>query len=656
LLNAVRINNWQVSEAKDVEEFSQQLRSNTSKTLREQFHDSLLPRLYFQQMANRSESIPEAHKQTFQWIFKPRHSFRTWFQEKDSRLYWIAGKPGSGKSTLMKFIYNHENLQGLLGDWARSRGGAENIVKAGFYFWNSGSTIQMSRIGLLRTLLYSCIGENTDFGLRAFPDRWKQFEAFGGGQEPWDWLELKRAFDNVISDQSRLFFFLVDGLDEFDGESKEIIELVLGAARPNVKICVASRPWLPFEDAFKGRPSLLLEDLTRADISTYVTESFHDNEHYLGLQLDKPAEADALIQNIVRKASGVFLWVRLVVESLLEGLLNSDRLHHLQMRLDALPSDLEALFDNLLHELGPVYFKEACQIFYLMRVHRERLTQRKRNYSTPSLLWMYFADDDDLLSGISAPWKTLKAADAFRKSEHMRRALVARSRGLLEASNPRSGRPAFDLKIVYLHRTARDYLESDAYWPTILEAAGRESFRPEQRWANANLWLYKVYPLITPDNESSKDGQPKFKTDSDSDDEAWRYSQQKSKIDCALAIMWFPETRPQLRKAYLDAMLLADPYTDLKGALKQTMQFFTKVEGLYEYYHESYLNEIHADESPVYGDVLNHHARQCRVNQCSIRRDIIPSPQHEGQGLPRPAWYQRARRGIGRLRQRPAGL
>ncbi|KAI4640944.1 uncharacterized protein J4E79_011783 [Alternaria viburni] len=350
LLEAVYANNWTGTNAQDVEEFSRHLRSNTSKSQKEQFCDLLLPRLYFQHMVNRSESISEAHKETFEWLFDPRYSFSTWLQEKDEGLYWITGKPGSGKSTLMKFLYNHKTLDAQLSAWADSRGGPKKITKTGFYCWNSGSDMQMSRLGLLQTLLHHCLSGDTELCLRAFPERWKQFAAFGGGLETsWDWFELKRAFENIISDQSRSYFILIDGLDEFDGELKDIIKLVLGAVRPNVKMCVASRPWLPFEDAFKGRPNLLLQDLTQHDISTYVAETFRENEHYIRLQLDAPTEAGFLCQSIVEKALGVFLWVHLVVESLLEGLSNSDNLRDLQARHDALPSDLEALFENLLH-------------------------------------------------------------------------------------------------------------------------------------------------------------------------------------------------------------------------------------------------------------------------------------------------------------------
>jgi hypothetical protein len=134
---------------------------------------------------------------------------------------------------------------------------------------------------------------------------------------------------------------------------KEIIDLIFGAVRPNVKLCVSSRPWLPFEDAFKGRPSLLLEELTKEDISTFVNGHFDNDGGFLRLRSNEPAASAALLDNIVERAFGVFLWVHLVVQSLLEGFSNSDRIADLQTRLDALPGDLQVLITRMLCRMQP---------------------------------------------------------------------------------------------------------------------------------------------------------------------------------------------------------------------------------------------------------------------------------------------------------------
>ena len=65
-------------------------------------------------MEDRIERVAQAYENTFQWIWEDRtlseepwSNFVEWL-ESDSRLYWITGKAGSGKSTLMKFICQDE--------------------------------------------------------------------------------------------------------------------------------------------------------------------------------------------------------------------------------------------------------------------------------------------------------------------------------------------------------------------------------------------------------------------------------------------------------------------------------------------------------------------------------------------------------------------
>ena len=109
-----------------------------------------LTRFSYRGMKDREEGIPKAHEKTFQWIYqnnephgKRWHSFRDWLESDDS-LYWITGKPGSGKSTLMKFIcltLSSNTGPGALphvkhlARWA----GNSKLITAAFYFWSSGN-------------------------------------------------------------------------------------------------------------------------------------------------------------------------------------------------------------------------------------------------------------------------------------------------------------------------------------------------------------------------------------------------------------------------------------------------------------------------------------------------------------------------------------
>lgn len=463
------------------------------------FCKSVIARLYFHQMPDRYENILDAHKDTFEWLFKERPSnngtsssdFRDWVEKENSSVYWVAGKPGSGKSTLMKYLCTHPQLHDSLAKWKEDH----ELTKAEFYLWNSsGSYIQMSCIGLLQVLVYQCLKTNNPLLIQAFAERWEEFLAFGGGQHAVELPELKRAFKRIVSDRSKRFFFLIDGLDEVvEGELQDIIQLVLDVAHDHVKLCVASRPWVPFRRAFEESPQLLLEELTKPDILKYVDAELCKETYFLRLQREKPDHAATLIENIVQKASGVFLWVRLVVQSLKQGLSNSDTLSELQQRLDALPAELDQLFDNLLGRLDKDYFKRACETFRLLHAYY-KMADKLDGYD-PTLLAMYYADtEENTKSSLDVPLKDLGATYALERARDMKTRLEARCRGFVEVrlSDKNTG----DKRAGYLHRTARDFIESKKYWDMVLDTTDRDAFKAEERWANAHLWTQKAFPFV----------------------------------------------------------------------------------------------------------------------------------------------------------------
>lgn len=70
----------------------------------------LLDSLHFSSMSVRLSNAKERHAETFQWIFKRTRDatyrqpmFLNWLESLDG-IYWVAGKAGSGKSTLIKYL------------------------------------------------------------------------------------------------------------------------------------------------------------------------------------------------------------------------------------------------------------------------------------------------------------------------------------------------------------------------------------------------------------------------------------------------------------------------------------------------------------------------------------------------------------------------
>lgn len=129
-------------------------------------HDQKLRRkilnsLSFYELNDRYSKIAEAQSKTFNWIYETGahqdvqwSNFAQWLAEYGSRcnrLYWVSGKPGSGKSTLMRFMCDDMRTSGLLKKWSKG----VRVLSSSCFFWNAGTTLQKSLQGLLQTLLTS---------------------------------------------------------------------------------------------------------------------------------------------------------------------------------------------------------------------------------------------------------------------------------------------------------------------------------------------------------------------------------------------------------------------------------------------------------------------------------------------------------------------
>ncbi|KAJ4352443.1 uncharacterized protein N0V89_007791 [Didymosphaeria variabile] len=368
----------------------------------------LLESLRFAEMTHRAETITLAHSQTFRWLFQdPKvsggnwDSFRDWLTYK-ARVYWVSGKAASGKSTLLRFIWDHPSTWTCLKDWASSG----QLVAGAFYFWNSGAAEQRSHSGLLRSLLYGVLEKKRDLIATVFPQDWNQnCELVSHDMQlapvTWSQGRLQDAFRRLVglATEHMRFCFFIDGLDEYDGHAGDIAELMyaLSKENTNVKFCVSSRPWPIFEAVFENAPGLRLQDLTKEDIRAYVNDKLGQHPQLQKLRTWNPEEATALVDEVVVKAAGVFLWIALVVKSLIAGLHDGDEITHLRLRLADLPPDLENLYEHMLSRIEPGYRQETSKMFQIFRANdyslsvntlcRALMTLFRPKKSKP--IWMY---------------------------------------------------------------------------------------------------------------------------------------------------------------------------------------------------------------------------------------------------------------------------
>ncbi|EXJ71560.1 uncharacterized protein A1O5_05368 [Cladophialophora psammophila CBS 110553] len=270
----------------------QNLRDSDHEATKFQKEASILKSLSFDRMAARYSAITEAHQKTFKWIFEPscwqssdprsRIRFHDWLTSGNG-ISWISGKPGSGKSTLMKYLRDCQQTKRCLQVWANN----DRLTIAGF-FWIAGSDMQKSQ--------------------RA-QERWAISRH--GLQSEWSFSELIETFrklsvTTVDPENPAKFCIFIDGLDEYNGDHLDLIKTVQNIAQiNNVKVCVASRPWNCFEDAF-GRDSLsklCLQDLTKDDIALYAREKLEEDPNF-SLTRQDVLQTEQLISEIVHRPKG----------------------------------------------------------------------------------------------------------------------------------------------------------------------------------------------------------------------------------------------------------------------------------------------------------------------------------------------------------------
>ncbi|KAF1999638.1 hypothetical protein P154DRAFT_563928 [Amniculicola lignicola CBS 123094] len=463
--------------------------------------DEILHWLYFRQIKWRFDEVDKAYRQTYEWVFDEevdeKNSFVAHLTESNvSKPYFINGKAGSGKSTLLKFIAEHTNTDRSLRQWAQPH----NLLALNFFFWNLGTPLQKTHTGLLRALVHDILSQHPELIPIVFPKLyWSQMK-FDVGGEP-TYIEMKNAF-HILREKTTSFLRLcifVDGIDELDGDQKDVSEFLCSLASPQIKLVVSSRPITPCLLAFRNCPGLQLQDLTKGDMDTVARGLLYTHPLMSELVKRFQQKTEKLVSGISSKAEGVFLWTRFVIHILIDGLEAGDDMDELQHKLNILPSGLRELYRRMLNKMSKGHQVQAAEMFQIYHKWFDATSE-----NLPSLIFSYahkdpshtFKLDVGAVSGDDIHWQL--------KSFYTR--LRSRCCGLLEISDRGAKRvhdqdyllvtSAEELKrivehssvdcIVYSHRTVAEFITSPDVWADISTATG-PTFDPSVNLAAACL-------------------------------------------------------------------------------------------------------------------------------------------------------------------------
>jgi NACHT domain len=276
-------------------------------------------------------------------------------------IFWISGKAGSGKSTLMKYIVNDKQTIEQLNQQSR------DYVIYSYFIWNSETKMQRNLKGMYCSLLLQIFQKHSTLIDKLL----ESHTALNEKRSPPDWelSELKSALNDSLRSHKQQVCLFIDGLDEIDSHETsfdlKFLTRDLCNGVPNLKICFSSRPEPVWKTQLAKYPSVKVQDLTEEDMSMVARELLEDIIE-TGSDPPSPKAVNRLINTLLYKSEGVFLWLRLAIKSVRRGLSNNDDWETLQARIDALPSDLNEMYKQMWDRLGEdtKFYKQQAALYF----------------------------------------------------------------------------------------------------------------------------------------------------------------------------------------------------------------------------------------------------------------------------------------------------
>ncbi|EMR91224.1 putative beta transducin-like protein [Botrytis cinerea BcDW1] len=283
----------------------------------------------------------------YDWILE-NPDFQQWRKEQQSRLLWIKGDPGKGKTML---------LCGVINELEKSE--AKSVVLSYFFCQATDSRINYAT-AVLRGLIYLLVDQQRSL----ISHIRKKYDETGKSlfEDANAWVVLSKIFINILQDPSLDYVYLiVDALDECVVDLSKLMDLIVqtSSMSPRIKWIVSSRNWLNIErtlDTATQKLRLCLE-LNEKSISAAVATFIQFKVEWLATRNKYSNDTrEAIQQHLMLNANGTFLWVALICQELS----NISKWKALQ-KLTAFPPGLDALYRRMLDQIIDSEDAELCK-------------------------------------------------------------------------------------------------------------------------------------------------------------------------------------------------------------------------------------------------------------------------------------------------------
>lgn len=424
-------------------------------------------------MNYRQEEVLDARADSCTWILQ-HQNYQRWLAD-DHGLLWIQGKPGSGKSTLMKRIFQvfcSENR-------------ASGRIHLAFFFHRRGVQLQHTSLGMFRTMLHQLLSQvpsaSADF--LSLCEEKKRFQ--GDMIKDWEWREpeLRRLLKSslVSAAKTHAVVIFVDALDEAGEDSARSIVTYLHEVNEQLlqskhatSICFACRhyPIVRTSDGIQ----ICVEDENFTDISAYALSELRRQIHPRDQNLGSD-HLNELQERISNKASGVFLWVALVIPAIAKQYNEGRSVEEILGGLEKAPSDLKTIYEHILGLVDPKFRRQTLHLM-------EWICLAERPLSLTELRFALAMDD----SSIHPYQESAQGSTGFVENDmRMKDMTIGLSGGLAEV------KLHHEVHIVqFIHQSVNDFLLKDGFAWLDQNSSGNAAGRGHDRLAKSCINYLKL--------------------------------------------------------------------------------------------------------------------------------------------------------------------
>jgi hypothetical protein len=242
---------------------------------------------------------------SYHWVLD-HPSFKQWRSDPQSRLLWIKGDPGKGKTML---------FCGLIDELGNSS--SHNLS---FFFCQGTNSDLNNATAVLRGLLYLLVSHQPWLASHLR----KRYDQAGRSlfEDSNAWIAVSEMFTSITLDPDlRETYLVVDALDECIADLPKLLNLIIhtSSSSNRIKWLLSSRNELHIEQRLKSidaQARLSLELKQNAEQVARAVDLYIDMKlSYLDSLAD--ASLRSQVREVLRqKANGTFLWVALVVQEL----------------------------------------------------------------------------------------------------------------------------------------------------------------------------------------------------------------------------------------------------------------------------------------------------------------------------------------------------